>query len=169
MSGPWAALVEWLLYQVTGQDRAAQRAHRRHGRGGHRAISTAWTSSRTGTNATTSGLDRRDEADKIQAVLFLLRNFKLFPHGNALGPGHEGQGLLLSGDDLMEAAPGWNISHWTPGSVTWSTGTPTTPWCRRCRTSGGPAPLEQVYLNTGTWRGRYYKATQDDSFIPGRT
>jgi UDP-2,3-diacylglucosamine pyrophosphatase LpxH len=28
-----------------------------------------------------------------------------------------------------------------------------------------PAPLQQVYLNTGTWRMRHWKATQDDSFI----
>ena len=69
-------------------------------------------------------------------------------------------------DDLLEAAPleYLHLDSWDQG--TWSTGTPTTPCCRRCGAfRAPPLPLEQVYLNTGTWRGRYYKSTQDDSFI----
>jgi hypothetical protein len=31
--------------------------------------------------------------------------------------------------------------------------------------AGDPRPLEKVYLNTGTWRSRYYRADEDRSFI----
>jgi hypothetical protein len=31
--------------------------------------------------------------------------------------------------------------------------------------SAVPYPLEQVYLNTGTWRSRHFRATQNKSFI----
>ncbi|MFA5112655.1 MAG: hypothetical protein WC443_14680, partial [Desulfobaccales bacterium] len=34
---------------------------------------------------------------------------------------------------------------------------------------GDSVPSEKVYLNSGTWRGRYYKSSQDDSFIPWKS
>ena len=106
----------------------------------------------------------RDEADQIQATLFLLRHFKPF-RAEALWE------LLLEAkdyfvkDDLLEAAP-QEYFHLSPDIRYVVYGHTHDPLVVPLRTvPSAPAPLQQVYLNTGTWRGRHWKATQDNSFI----
>ena len=160
---PLSALVQWLLYQVR-QDRQLKEIiedsvqeviayfdslafvknwYKRHDK---------WT-------------DWRDEADKIQAFLFLLRNFKLNSTEWLWDLAMKAKDYFVK-DDLLEAAP-QEYLHLGPRVRYVVYGHTHDPLMSPVRSFPAvPAPLEQVYLNTGTWRGRYYKATQDDSFIP---
>jgi len=107
----------------------------------------------------------RDDADKIQAFLFLLRNFKLYRTEKLWDLAMQATDYFVK-DDLLEAAPqeyvhlDSNIRYVVYGH----THDPLVSAVRSI--PGTPYPLDQVYLNTGTWRGRYFKSTQDNSFIP---
>jgi UDP-2,3-diacylglucosamine pyrophosphatase LpxH len=159
---PLSATVEWLLYQVS-QSRPLKEViedtvqevvdqfdnldfvkkwYTRHDK---------WT-------------DWRDDADKIQALLFLLRNFKLYSTEKLWDLAMRAKNLFVQ-DDLLLAAPQEYVhldsriryvvyGHTHDPLLSAVSSTPSAPY-----------PLERVYLNTGTWRGRYFKATQDDSFI----
>jgi UDP-2,3-diacylglucosamine pyrophosphatase LpxH len=159
---PLSAVIEWLLYQVR-QDRGLKEIiedsvqevialfdgldfvknwYERHDK---------WT-------------DWRDEADKIQAFLFLLRRFKLDRTETLWDLAMKAKDYFVK-DDLLAAAPqeylhlDSRVRYVVYGHTHDSLVSPVRSF------PDSPAPLEQVYLNTGTWRGRYYKATQDDSFI----
>ena len=109
--------------------------------------------------------DWQDEADKIQALLFLLRNFKLYSTEKLWDLAMQANDYFVK-DDLLLAAPqeyvhlDSRIRYVVYGHthVPLASAVSSTP--------GGSYPMDRVYLNTGTWRGRYFKATQDDSFIP---
>jgi UDP-2,3-diacylglucosamine pyrophosphatase LpxH len=159
---PLSAVIEWLLYQVR-QDRRlkeiiedsvqevidyfdsldfVQNWFDRHDK---------WT-------------DWSDEADKIQAFLFLLRHFKLYSTEKLWDLAMQAKDYFVK-DDLLEAVPQeyLHLDSRVRYVVYGHTHDPLVSPVRSFEAA--PAPLEQVYLNTGTWRGRYYKATQDDSFI----
>jgi UDP-2,3-diacylglucosamine pyrophosphatase LpxH len=159
---PLSAVIEWLLYQV-GQDRQIKEIIEdsvqevidyfdsldfvknwfdRHDK---------WT-------------DWRDEADKIQAFLFLLRHFKLDRTETLWDLAMKAKDYFVK-DDLLAAAPQeyLHLDSRVRYVVYGHTHDPLVSPVRSF--PAAPAPLEQVYLNTGTWRGRYHKATQDDSFI----
>jgi len=108
--------------------------------------------------------DWRDEADKIQAFLFLLRHFKLERTETLWDLAMKAKDYFVK-DDLLEAAPQeyLHLDSRVRYVVYGHTHNPLVSGVRSF--PAAPAPLEQVYLNTGTWRGRYFKATQDDSFI----
>ena len=109
--------------------------------------------------------DWRDEADKIQACLFLLRNFKLYRTERLWELAIKAKDYFVK-DDLLEAAP-QEFFHLDPAVRYVVYGHTHEPLESPVRVvPASPYPLEQVYLNTGTWRGRYFKCTQDDSFIP---
>jgi UDP-2,3-diacylglucosamine pyrophosphatase LpxH len=159
---PLSAVIEWLLYQVR-QDRPLKEIiedavqdvvdyfenldfvkdwYARHDK---------WT-------------NWLDEADKIQAFLFLLRHFKLYSTEKLWDLAMEAKDYFVK-DDLLEAAPG-EYSHLDPRIRYVVYGHTHDPLASPVRSIAGSAgPLEQVYLNTGTWRGRHFKCTQDDSFI----
>ena len=159
---PLSAVIEWLLYQVR-QDRPlkeiiedsvqevidyfdsldfVQNWYDRHDK---------WT-------------DWRDEADKIQAFLFLLRHFKLYRTEKLWDLAMQAKDYFVK-DDLLEAAP-QEYLHLDSRIRYVVYGHTHDPLVSPVRTfPASPAPLEQVYLNTGTWRGRHFKATQDDAFI----
>ncbi|MGB8992211.1 MAG: hypothetical protein WCD80_09160 [Desulfobaccales bacterium] len=159
---PLSAVIEWLLYQVQ-QNRTLKEAiedtvqevidsfdnldfvkgwYARHDK---------WT-------------DWLDEADKIQAFLFLLRNFKLYRTEKLWDLAIKARDYFLK-DDLLEAAP-QEYLHLDSRVRYVVYGHTHDPLVSAVRTTlDTAAPLEQVYLNTGTWRGRYYKCTQDNSFI----
>jgi UDP-2,3-diacylglucosamine pyrophosphatase LpxH len=159
---PLSAVIEWLLYQVR-QDRRLKEIiedsvqevidhfdsldfvknwYDRHDK---------WT-------------DWRDEADKIQAFLFLLRHFKLYRTEKLWDLAMRAKDYFVK-DDLLEAAPE-EFFHLDRGIRYVVYGHTHDPLLSPVRSlPDSLAPLEQVYLNTGTWRGRYYKATQNDSFI----
>jgi UDP-2,3-diacylglucosamine pyrophosphatase LpxH len=108
--------------------------------------------------------DWRDEADKIQAFLFLLRNFKLYRTEKLWELAIKAKGYFVK-DELLEAAPREYL-HLDPAIRYVVYGHTHNPLESPVRVvPASPYPLEQVYLNTGTWRGRYFKCTQDDSFI----
>jgi UDP-2,3-diacylglucosamine pyrophosphatase LpxH len=110
-------------------------------------------------------LDWRDEADKIQAFLFLLRHFKLDRTEALWDLAMQAKDYFLK-DDLLAAAP-QEYFHLDPRLRYVVYGHTHDPLVSAVRsTPGNPYPLEQVYLNTGTWRGRFFKASQNDSFIP---
>lgn len=105
-----------------------------------------------------------DEADKIQAFLFLLRRFKLDRTETIWDLAMKAKDYFVK-DDLLAAAP-QEYSHLDSRVRYVVYGHTHDPLVSPVRSfPDSPAPLEQVYLNTGTWRGRYHKATQDDSFI----
>jgi UDP-2,3-diacylglucosamine pyrophosphatase LpxH len=159
---PLSAVIEWLLYQVR-QDRKIKEIiedsvqevigyfdsldfvknwYDRHDK---------WT-------------DWGDEADKIQAFLFLLRRFKLDRTETLWDLAMKAKDYFVK-DDLLAAAP-QEYLHLDSRVRYLVYGHTHDPLVSPVRSfPGSPAPLEQVYLNTGTWRGRYHKATQDDSFI----
>lgn len=159
---PLSAVIEWLLYQVQ-QNRYLKEViedtvsevvnvfdnleyvklwYERHDK---------WT-------------DWRDEADKIQAALFLLRNFKLYRTEKLWELAFKAADYFRK-DDLLEAAP-QEYLH-LPSTIQYVVyGHTHDPLAAPLRTvPNSPAPLQQVYLNTGTWRSRHWKATQDNSFI----
>jgi UDP-2,3-diacylglucosamine pyrophosphatase LpxH len=159
---PLSAVIEWLLYQVK-QNRALKEIiedtvqevidyfdsldfvknwYARHDK---------WT-------------DWHDEADKIQAFLFLLRNFKLYRTEMLWELAIKAKDYFVK-DDLLEAAPK-EYFHLDPAVRYVVYGHTHEPLESPVRVvPASPYPLEQVYLNTGTWRGRHFKCTQDDSFI----
>jgi UDP-2,3-diacylglucosamine pyrophosphatase LpxH len=160
---PLSSVIEWLLYQV-GQSRTLKEViedtvqevitafenldfvkgwYARHDK---------WT-------------DWRDEADKIQAFLFLLRNFKLYRTETLWDLVMQAKDYFIK-DDLLEAAP-QEFLQLDPRIRYVVYGHTHDPLVSAVRsTPGNPYPLEQVYLNTGTWRERFFKASQDDSYIP---
>jgi UDP-2,3-diacylglucosamine pyrophosphatase LpxH len=108
--------------------------------------------------------DWLDEADKIQAFLFLLRNFKLYRTEKLWDLAFKAKDYFMK-DDLLEAAP-QEYLHMDSRVRYVVYGHTHDPLVSAVRTTPGvAAPVEKVYLNTGTWRGRYFKCTQDNSFI----
>ena len=68
-------------------------------------------------------------------------------------------------DDLLAAAP-QEYMHLDPRTRYVVYGHTHDPLLSAVRsTPGTHYPFDQVYLNTGTWRGRFFKATQNDAFI----
>jgi UDP-2,3-diacylglucosamine pyrophosphatase LpxH len=108
--------------------------------------------------------DWLDEADKIQALLFLLRNFKLY-RTEQLWRLALKAGEYFRKDDLLEAASR-EYEHLDSQIRYIVYGHTHDPLVVAIRSfPGDPYPLEQVYLNTGTWRCRHFRATQNKSFI----
>jgi UDP-2,3-diacylglucosamine pyrophosphatase LpxH len=154
---PFSAVIEWLVYQVqqTGQlkeliedtvDAVIKRFNELN-------FVKAWYDRHD------KWLDPFDEADKIQAVLFLLEKFKIFPMEKLLSLAIKAKDFFYK-DDLLEAVPDefffdsrlrYVVHGHTHDPLVMPIGT---------RPTG-----EQIYLNTGTWRGRYTKATRDSSFV----
>ena len=106
----------------------------------------------------------QDEADKIQAFLFLLRNFKLY-RTEKLWDLALKAGSYFAQDDLLLAAPN-EYAHLDSRIRYVVYGHTHDPLLSAIQSiPSTPYPIDQVYLNTGTWRGRFFKATQNDSFI----
>jgi UDP-2,3-diacylglucosamine pyrophosphatase LpxH len=159
---PLSAVIEWLLYQVrqarplkeviedTVQEVIENFDNLDFVKGWY-ARHDKWT-------------DWRDEADKIQAFLFLLRHFKLYRTEKLWDLVIKAKDYFVK-DDLLEAAPKeyFQLDPRIRYVVYGHTHDPLVSPARVV--PAFPAPLEQVYLNTGTWRGRYFKCTQDNSFI----
>lgn len=105
-----------------------------------------------------------DEADEIQALLFLLRHFKLYRTEQLWRLALKAQ-EHFGKDALLEAAPREyeHLNSQVRYVVYGHTHDPLAV-AIRCF-PGHPHTLEQVYLNTGTWRGRHFRATRNKSFI----
>ncbi len=158
---PFSAVIEWLVYQVqqTGQlkeiiedtiDTVITRFNELN-------FVKAWYKRHD------KWLNPFDEADKIQAALFLLEKFKIFPMEKLLSLAIKAKDWFYK-DNLLEAVPDeFFFDSRLRYLVHGHTHDPLVMPIRTVLSS--TAPLEQVYLNTGTWRGRYTKATQDSSFV----
>ena len=110
-----------------------------------------------------------DEADKIQTFLFLLTKLKLSTLDEIMHFLDKVKGLgFFIKDDLREAAPK-EFSQLDPHFryvVYGHTHDPLVAALPSCLPLPGDSlPVEKVYLNTGTWRVRYYQADQDHSFM----
>ncbi|MDD5007100.1 MAG: metallophosphoesterase [Syntrophorhabdaceae bacterium] len=105
-----------------------------------------------------------DEADKIQAALFLLEKFKIFSSEKIM-PMIEKIKDRFSKDDLLEAAPEEykHLDNRIRYIVYGHTHDPLQAPIRIVQDPSGTK--EHVYLNTGTWRGRYYKTKEGLGFI----
>jgi UDP-2,3-diacylglucosamine pyrophosphatase LpxH len=164
---PLSAVIEWLLYQVKQEEEpVVQQAI-------EAAIDKAINLFNE-LNYVKLWFERHDrwgfdEADKIHVFLSLLSKLKLsamdsFMH---LVEKAKGMGFFVK-DDLREAAP-QELSRIDPRFRYVVYGHTHEPLVVALRSDaalpGDPRPLEKVYLNTGTWRSRYYKADQDRSFM----
>lgn len=108
--------------------------------------------------------DFLDEADKIQAVLFLLEKFKLFPLEKLMPLLDKVMKHLAKEENLEAAAREYtHLDNRIRYVVYGHTHTPKHAAIRVVEDS--EKPKEQVYLNTGTWRTRYYKTTEGLGFI----
>ncbi|MFP3866780.1 MAG: hypothetical protein ACLFUU_01270 [Desulfobacteraceae bacterium] len=108
--------------------------------------------------------DPFDEADRIQAVLFLLERFKIFSTEKITSLLAKAKDYLVK-DELLEAAPEEYL-HLEPRIryvVYGHTHEALTVPIRTVLSNAGTA--EHVYLNSGTWRARHRRAIRDDSFI----
>jgi UDP-2,3-diacylglucosamine pyrophosphatase LpxH len=156
---PYSALIEWLLYQVKKrlwlkdviedsvdevikefeQLKFVNKWYKHHDK---------WT-------------DFLDEADKIQSVLFLLRKFKVFPMEKLMPYLARVSSRFAEDDNLKAVADEYThldnrIRYIVCGH---------THEAKQVAVRVTKDSKEQVYLNTGTWRTRYYKTTEDLGFI----
>ena len=108
--------------------------------------------------------DFNDEADKIQAVLFLLEKFKLFPL-EKLVPLMD-KVMKHSAKDEHQEATAREYTHLDNRIryVVYGHTHEAKQVAIRVK-EDAKEPKEQVYLNTGTWRTRYYKTTEGLGFI----
>jgi UDP-2,3-diacylglucosamine pyrophosphatase LpxH len=159
---PYSSILEWLLYQVKknlfvkeaiedsvdevigefNKLKFVKKWYRHHDK---------WT-------------DFRDEADQIQAFLFLLEKFKIFPSERLL-PLLELVRKHVEKDPLSEAAQAEYLR--LDSRIRYVVyGHSHQPLQMPVRVVGSPESMkEQVYLNTGTWRRRYHKTEQGLGFI----
>jgi UDP-2,3-diacylglucosamine pyrophosphatase LpxH len=156
---PFSALIEWLLYQVKKslwlkdviedsvdevikefeQLKFVNKWYKHHDK---------WT-------------DFLDEADKIQSVLFLLKKFKVFPMEKLMPYLARVSSRFAEDDNLKAVADEYThldnrIRYIVCGH---------THEAKQVAVRVTKDSKEQVYLNTGTWRTRYYKTTEDLGFI----
>ena len=108
--------------------------------------------------------DWMDEADKIQAVLFLLKTFRVFSSEKWL-PLLEKVKILFAKDELLESASAEyaNLDSRIRYVVYGHTHEPLQAAVRLV--PGTPQPISHVYLNTGTWRTRFHRCGQGLGFI----
>jgi len=166
---PLSAVIEWLLYQVQQEEAPVVK----------QAIESAINKSIhlfNGLNYVKLWYERHDrwdnpidEADKIQTFLFLLEKLKLPALDELL---HlldrvKETGFFMT-DDLRKAAP-QELSRLDPRFRYVVYGHTHEPLVAALRSdpplAGDSRPLEKIYLNTGTWRSRYYEADEDRSFM----
>ncbi|MHB9073313.1 MAG: metallophosphoesterase family protein [Desulfobaccales bacterium] len=166
---PMGAVIEWLLYQVQQEEEPMiQQAI-------EAAISQA-IKLFEGLNYVRLWYERHDrwtnpldEADKIQTFLWLLSKLKLSTLSELMPLVERVKGLsLFAKDDLREAAP-HDLSQLDPRFRYVVYGHTHEPLVAALRSdpplTGDSQLLEKVYLNTGTWRSRYYQADVDHSFM----
>ena len=105
-----------------------------------------------------------DEADKIQSVLFILKKFKIFPMEKLMPYLARVSSRFAEDDNLKAAADEYahldnRIRYIVYGHTHEAKQV-------AVRVIEDPnEPKEQVYLNTGTWRTRYFRTTEDLGFI----
>jgi len=159
---PFSATLEWLLYQVKKNlsvkeaiedsvDEVIKEFNKLRFVKKWYAHHDKWT-------------DFWDEADQIQAFLFLLEKFKIFS-SEKLMPLLEKVKKRLAKDDLSEAAQG-EYSHLDGRTRYVLYGHTHVPLHEPIRVVEGPEGVkEHVYLNTGTWRTGYHRCKEGLAFI----
>ena len=159
---PLSAVIEWLLYQVKKNLKLKE------------AIENTvdevikefnkLTFVKKWYNHHDKWYDFIDEADKIQSVLFLLEKFKLFPL-EKLMPLLDKVRKHFANDEHIEAAAS-EYAHLDNRIRYVVYGHTHDPLQAALRVVEEPVgPKEHVYLNSGTWRTRYYKSKKGLSFI----
>jgi UDP-2,3-diacylglucosamine pyrophosphatase LpxH len=159
---PFSATVEWLLYQVkknlTLKEAIEDSVDEVIREFNDLAFVKKWYKHHD------KWTDIMDEADKIQSVLFLLEKFKIFSSEKIM-PLIEKLKDRFAKDDLLEAAPQEyaRLDNRVRYIVYGHTHDPLQAPIRIVEDPTGIK--EHVYLNTGTWRGRYYKTKEGLGFI----
>ncbi len=106
----------------------------------------------------------RDEADQIQAVLFLLKHFKLYRTENLWDLAMQVKDRFVEDKHRKAASEEFpRLDSRIRYVVYGHTHDPLVAPLRSL--PGYPHPVEQVYLNTGTWRTRHSQADYDHSFV----
>lgn len=105
-----------------------------------------------------------DEADKVQAALYLLKTFRVFSSEKWL-PLLDKAKQWFAEDELAKAAPG-EYAHADSRIHYVVYGHTHDPLQSAVRLAPGPnRSRAHVYLNTGTWRTRYHKCREGLGFI----
>jgi UDP-2,3-diacylglucosamine pyrophosphatase LpxH len=159
---PFSATVEWLLYQVkkniTLKEAIEDSVDEVIRAFNKLAFVKKWYDHHD------KWTDIMDEADKIQFALFLLEKFKIFSSEKIMPLIDKFKELFIK-DDLMEAAPR-EYAHLDNRIRYIVYGHTHDPLQAPIRIVEDPTGIkEHVYLNTGTWRGRYYKTKEGPGFI----
>jgi UDP-2,3-diacylglucosamine pyrophosphatase LpxH len=154
---PLSAVIEWLLYQVSQTRWLKEIIEDTVDAGIKRFNDLQFV--KDWYDRHDKWLNPIDEADKIQAVLYLLEKFKVFPTEKLLSLAIKAH-KFFARDDLLEAAP---EEFFLDGRVRYVVhGHTHTPLVMPIRNKDSQ---EHIYLNTGTWRTRYQKSTRDGSFV----
>jgi UDP-2,3-diacylglucosamine pyrophosphatase LpxH len=157
---PFTAMIEWLLYQVKSHldlkdviedtvDEIVQDFH-------ELTYVKKWYKHHD------RWFNFMDEADKIQSILYLLGNFKLFSSEKMLPLLEKVKGYFVK-DDLLEASGKETMreDNCRPRYVVY--GHTHSPLQAALNITG--EGIDNVYLNTGTWRTRYYRCKEGSGFI----
>jgi UDP-2,3-diacylglucosamine pyrophosphatase LpxH len=164
---PLSAVIEWLLYRV--QQEEEQMVQKAIESAIHKSIDVF-----NGLNYVKLWFERHDrwgfdEADKIQIFLSLLSKLNLSTMDSFMNLVEKAKGMgFFVKDDLREAAP-QDLSRLDPRFRYVVYGHTHEPLVAALRSDpplpGESRPFEKIYLNTGTWRARYYQADVDRSFM----
>ena len=156
---PLGAVIEWLLYQVKDKpswlieliEETVDAVIRQFN---ELEFVQAWFTRHD------KWLDPFDKADQIQIALYILEKFKVFSLEKLFSMATKAKALQFA-DHLLDAAPDENALL-EPRMRYVVYGHTHEPLVVPLRIRGS---MDQIYLNTGTWRKRYQKAARDNSFI----
>jgi UDP-2,3-diacylglucosamine pyrophosphatase LpxH len=159
---PFSAVIEWMLYQVkknlTLKEAIEDTLDEVIREFNELAFVKKWYDHHD------KWYDFLDEADKIQAVLFLIERFKMFPLEKLMPLLDRVREHLSRDDNLEAAAREYNhLDNRIRYVVYGHTHKPLQAALRVVEAPGGE--IEHLYLNTGTWRSRYHKSEENLGFI----
>ena len=161
---PFSATVEWLLYQVEIFPALKQAVENAIDRTVEEFEDLPFVE---------DWMDRHDrwgeifdEADKIQAVFFLLKRFKCLSLGGLMEKISRLRLRLALGDDHIKGAAELfvNLDKEFRFVIMGHTHEPLQSPIRKGYTPDNQA-IERVYLNTGTWRQRYHRCVKGEGFM----
>jgi UDP-2,3-diacylglucosamine pyrophosphatase LpxH len=158
---PFSATLEWLLHQVKNNKKAKVAIEESVDRLVERFEKLAFV--KKWYDHHDQWTDWLDEADKIQAVLYLLKKFRVFRSEKWL-PLLDKAKQLFAEDELLEGAVK-EFHHLNEQIQYIVYGHSHDPLQAAVRLTPGEPAKPHVYLNSGTWRSRFHKCEEGHGFI----